>query len=147
MIQDEQKRRASRGQLLFEKQIQLDAEVEKKLRDWMRPRKHWHDSKTLNPKGVNDGGSFDGAYLFYAELSVDAHPGLETLSRYLARDNDAQLDFEPKINLEEVIASPPCYSLLTVLVGVDQLLGHGSNELMSKLTEEFQGLERALARK
>ena len=145
MIQDEQKRRASRGQLLFEKQIQLDADAEKKLRDWMKPRKHWHESKTLNPKGVADGGSFDGAYLFYAELSVDAHPGLESLSRYLARDNDAQLDFEPKINLEEVIDTLHlhAYSLLTVLVGVDQMLGHGANELMAKLTEEFQGLERA----
>jgi hypothetical protein len=77
------------------------------------------------------------------------NPGLETLSRYLGRDNDAQVDFEPKLNLEEVIDTLHlhAYSLLTVLVGVNQMLGHGANELMSKLTEEFQGLERALARK
>jgi hypothetical protein len=149
MVQDEQKRRASRGQLLFEKQVQLDTDVEKKLRDWMKARKHWQDSKTLNPKGVADGGSFDGAYIFYAELSVDAHPGLEALARYLARDDDAELDFEPRINMDEVVDTLHlhAYAVLTVLVGVDQMLGHGANDLMVKLTEEFQELERQLTPK
>jgi hypothetical protein len=149
MVQDEQKRRASRGQLLFEKQVQLDTDVEKKLRDWMKTRKHWQDSKTLNPKGVADGGSFDGAYIFYAELSVDAHPGLEALARYLARDDDAELDFEPKINMDEVVDTLHlhAYAVLTVLVGVDQMLGHGAKDLMVKLTEEFQELERQLTQK
>ena len=144
MVEDEQKRRASRGQLLFEKRVQFDEEVEQRLRAWMKERKHWHNSKTLNPKGVADSTSFDGAYIFYSELSVDAHPGLEALNRYMARDDDAELDFEPKINLEEVVDTlhVHSYSMLTVLVAVDQMLGHGAGELMSKLTEEFQALER-----
>jgi hypothetical protein len=144
MVEDEQKRRASRGQLLFEKRVQFDEEVEQRLRAWMKERRHWHNSKTLNPKSVADSTSFDGAYIFYSELSVDAHPGLEALSRYLARNDDAELEFESKVDLEEVIDTLhlQSYSVLTVLVAVDQMLGHGAGELMSKLTEEFQALER-----
>lgn len=146
MVEDEQKRRASRGQLLFENRVQFDEAVEQRLRTWMRERKHWHDSKTLNPKGVADGTSLDGAYIFYSELSVDAHPGLEALTRYLARDDDAELDFEPRINLEEVIDTLylHSYSVLTVLVQVNQMVGHGAGELMIKLTEEFQALEQEI---
>lgn len=146
MVQDEQKRRTQRGQLLFEKQVQFDADLEKKLREWMKARKHWQDSKTLNPKGVADGGSIGDGYIFYSELSVDAHPGLEALSRYLARDDDTELDFEPKINMDEVVDTLHlhAYALLIVLVGVDQMLGHGANDLMAKLTKEFQELEGAL---
>jgi len=147
MIQDEQKRRVSRGQLLFENQMIFDADAAKKLRDWMKDRKHWKDSKTLNPKVVADGTSFDGAYIFYAELSVDAHPGLEALRRYLAsNDDDAEILLEPGINLSEVLDTLHilAFALLTTVVGVDQLLGHGAGELMTKLTAEFQELEKAL---
>ncbi len=147
MVQDEQKRRASRGQLLFEKGVEFEAEAEKKLRDWMKERKHWQESKTLNPKGVASGGSLDGAYIFYSELSVDAHPGLEALSRYLARDDDAELEFEPKINMNEVLDTLHlhAFAILTVLVGVDQMLGHGASDMLSKLTKQFQALEKTLA--
>jgi len=36
------------------------------------------------------------------------------------------------------------YAVLTVLVGVNQLLGHGANDLLAKLTAEFQELEKGL---
>ena len=146
MVQDQQKRRSMRGQLLFDQQILTDADVAKRLSDWMKEKKHWRDSKTLDPKGVVKGGTFEQAYIFYAELSTDAHPGLEALTRYLARDDDAELDFEPRINLEEVLDTLHLhvYAVLTVLVGVNQLLGHGANDLLAKLTAEFQELEKGL---
>jgi hypothetical protein len=147
MVQDEQKRRSKRGQLLFDQQILTDADVSKRLSDWMKERKHWKDSKTLDPKGAIKGGTLEQAYIFYSELSMDAHPGLEALTRYLARDDDAELDFEPKISMDEVLDTLHlhAFAVLTALVGVDQMLGHGANDLMVKLTEEFQELERGLA--
>jgi hypothetical protein len=147
MKQDEQKRRSSRGQLLFDQQVEFDADVEQKLRDWMKARKHWKQSKTLDPKAVAQGGSMEGAYIFYTELSTDAHPGLEALSRYLVREDDAELDFEPKVNMEEAIDTYHlhAFAVLIVLVGVDQMLGYGATDLLSRLTEEFQILERQLA--
>lgn len=145
MIEDEQKRRSMRGQLLFDTQVQLEAEAEKRLRDWMKERKHWKDSKTLDPKGVAKGGSIGDAYIFYSELSADAHPGLEALNRYAARTDEADLDFEPEVNWDEYIDTLhlACFSTLTVLVGVDQMLGYGATELLQRLTERFQKLEAA----
>jgi hypothetical protein len=143
MIEDEQKRRAMRGQLLFDTQVQLEAAVEQRLRDWMKERRHWKDSKTLDPKGVAKGGSISDAYLFYSELSVDAHPGLEALNRYAARTDESDLEFEPEVNWNEYIDTLhlACFSTLTVLVGVDQMLGYGATEQLQLLTERFQTLE------
>ncbi len=137
-----------RGQLLFDQGILTDEDVASRLSSWMKERKHWKDSKTLDPKGVVRGGTFEQAYIFYSELSMDAHPGLEALTRYLARDDNAEVDFEPKINLDEVVDTLHLhtYAVLTVLVGVNQLLGHGADDVLSKLTEEFQELERGLNR-
>jgi Family of unknown function (DUF5677) len=53
MLEDEKKRRATRGQLLFEHQLEMEAETEEKLREWMRARKSWQKSETLNPKGLS----------------------------------------------------------------------------------------------
>ncbi|MBB4398800.1 hypothetical protein [Bradyrhizobium sp. ERR14] len=47
IIEDEQKRRSMRGQVLFDTQVQLEAEAEKRLRDWMKEQKHWKDGLSV----------------------------------------------------------------------------------------------------
>lgn len=143
MVRDEEKRIALRSQLLFDQQVQLEADVELKLRDWMKARKHWKDNKTLDPKGVAKGGSLEGSYLFYSELSADAHPGLETLNRFYD-SNDDLVDMEPQPNPAEVLDTHHyhAYSILTVLVAVNQMLGYGATPLLSQFVEEFQALEK-----
>jgi Family of unknown function (DUF5677) len=55
ILEDEKKRRAARGQLLFEHQLQMEAETESKLREWMKARKNWRDGETLRTsRGLNN---------------------------------------------------------------------------------------------
>jgi hypothetical protein len=63
------------------------------------------------------------------------------------REDDAELDFEPKVSMEEAVDTYHlhAFAVLIVLVGVDQMLGYGATDLLSRLTEEFQLLERQLA--
>ncbi|MGN8547101.1 hypothetical protein ACQPTN_20815 [Bradyrhizobium sp. 13971] len=80
---------------------------------------------------------------------LDAHPGLYALNRYLSQDDKAEIDLEPKLDPNEVLDTLHlfAFSLLTVLVAVDQMLGHEASGLLMKLTQEFQELERGLRSK
>lgn len=147
MVQDEQKRLTMRGHLLFEQRVEMDAEIEERLRGWLGERRHWQSSKALNPKEVAGAGSMDAAYIFYSELSADAHPGLHALNRYVSQDDGAEIELEPKIDPNEVLDTLHlhAFSLLTVLVAVNQMLGGGASDVLTKLTDEFQELERGLS--
>jgi uncharacterized protein YdcH (DUF465 family) len=127
MVHDEMKHKTARVQTLFEKRVELDDEIENKLRTWIRENKKWSDSKTLNPKGVALKGA-DQFYIFYQHLSLDAHPSIEALNRYFVQpdaDGVPGIDVDPLIMPTEVIETINllCLPVIGVFLGVSELLG------------------------
>lgn len=148
MLHDEIKHRKKRGEFIFEKQLGLEAEMEEKLREWMRSNRHWGNSDALNPQKVAEIGDLAKAYIFYAELSADAaHPSVEALSRYVPEEG--VLDMEPVVDDEELCQTmrETCMAVISVLVGVNELLGSTeAGKQLEGLAKEYMrllGLEMA----
>ena len=97
MLHDAMRHKTEHAQTIFDIKAELQEDVEERLREWMRKNKKWTESKTLNPKGVALRG-VDRSYIFYQHLTLDAHPSIDTLSRYYERpdaDGRPGIDVEP----------------------------------------------------
>jgi hypothetical protein len=145
VLEDEKKRRNMRGQTLFDNQVNLEGESGLNFRKWMRDNKDWTNSKTLDVKSMARNTSFRKAYVFYSELSTDAHPSTDTLSRYLVepdQDGTPGIDFEPAVKMDEVIDTLDLNALavIGVLVGVNQIVGAGVD--FEALATEYQALQQ-----
>lgn len=53
MLHDQMSHRKARGQLIFQSDVKLEADIEARLREWMKSaNKRFADAKTLNPSKV-----------------------------------------------------------------------------------------------
>jgi hypothetical protein len=147
MLEDEKKRRVVRGQLLFEHQLEFEGETEDKLRQWMKEHKSWTKGDTLNPKSISKKTAIEKTYLFYSELSVDAHPSTDTLCRYLLPTDEhgrPGIDLEPPLNPHELVDTlhlSAC-AVLSVLFAVNEVMEAQASQLLTDLANEFQTPER-----
>jgi hypothetical protein len=147
MLEDEKKRRVARGQLLFEHQLEFEAETEAKLRQWMKDHKDWTKGETLNPKGISKKTAIEKSYVFYSELSVDAHPSTDTLSRYLLPADEhgrPGIDLEPPLNPAELVdtLNLNACAMLGVLFGVNEVMEAQASQQLTDLANDYQTLER-----
>jgi hypothetical protein len=147
MLESEKKRRAARGQLLFEHQLEMETETEAKLREWMRARKSWQRSETLNPRDISKQTAIEKTYIFYSELSVDAHPSTDTLARYLLPEDEQGnpgIDLEPSAKPDELADTlhlNAC-AVLSVLFGANEIMEAEASQLLTNLANEYQRLEQ-----
>jgi hypothetical protein len=147
MLEDDKKRRVARGQLLFEHQLEFEAETESSFRQWMKDHKAWLKGDTLSPKGISRKTSIEKTYVFYSELSVDAHPSTDALSRYLLPADEhgrPGIDLEPPLKPEELgdTLNLNACAMLSVLFGVNEIMEAQGSELLTDLANEYQALER-----
>jgi hypothetical protein len=148
MLEDEKRRRVARGQLLFEHQLEFEAETEDKLRRWMKEHKSWMKGDTLNPKGISKKTAIEKTYVFYSELSVDAHPSTDTLSRYLLPADEygrPGIDLEPPLkphDLVDTLHLNAC-AVLSVLFAVNEVMEAQASQMLTDLANEFQSLEQS----
>jgi hypothetical protein len=59
MLHDEIKHRTKRGEFILEKQLKLEAEVEEKMREWLKAHRPLATADALNPKNVTLMGDLD----------------------------------------------------------------------------------------
>jgi hypothetical protein len=147
MLEDEKKRRVARGQLLFEHQLVMEDETESKFRQWMKDHKDWKKGETLSPKGIVSKTSVEKSYVFYSELSVDAHPSTDTLSRYLLPADEQGrpgIDLEPPLKPEELIdtLNLNACAVLGILFGVNDVMEAEASQMLTDLANEYQALEK-----
>jgi hypothetical protein len=149
MLHHEMKHKRMRAQTLFSTARGLRDEVSEKLRVWMREHKEYEDSPTLDPKKVAMRAKNAAAYVFYQQLSWDAHPSVETLNRYFVQPDEQgipSINVQPDTKPEELTEMLNLLSLAVVgvFVGVGELLGRDNNDL-GKMTAEYQELTKATA--
>jgi hypothetical protein len=112
----------------------------------MKDHKSWAKGETLNPKGISRKTSIEKTYVFYSELSVDAHPSTDTLSRYLLPTDEngrPGIDIEPPLKPGELIDTlhlNAC-AVLGVLFGVNEVMEAQASPLLTDLANEYQRLE------
>ncbi len=149
MLHDEMSHRKARGQSIFQNDIELDAAIEGRLRDWLRDaNKRFAGGKTLNPKDVASvRADFAKTYIFYSQLSSDAaHPSVDSLNRYVVPDTETDvggIDVEPVVKDSEIAETLEylCMAFIGVCIGVNQMLGgtRGGNALPA-LADEYTTL-------
>ena len=149
MLHDEMNHRKARGQFIFESDVELDAAIEGRLREWLKgANKRFAGAKSLNPKDVASvRADFAKTYTFYSQLSSDAaHPSVDTLNRYViphTEDEVGGIDIEPVVKDAEIAETLEylCMAFIGVCVGVNQVLGgtNGGNAL-SALADEYIAL-------
>jgi Family of unknown function (DUF5677) len=129
MVQHEMKHKRMRAQTIFSttaKTGELQPEIKNKLRQWMRDHKEYEDSPTLDPKEVCERAKNE-SYMFYQQLSWDAHPSIETMNRYFDppdADGVPGIDVCPVVRDAEVIEmfNLMCLAVIGVFLGVGELL-------------------------
>jgi hypothetical protein len=145
MVSHEMKHKRIRMQTLFESRLELEDEMEKKSRTWMRDNRKWSDSKTLDPKNVAMRRA-DQSYIFYQHLSLDAHPSVDTLNRYFVPPDDdgvPGIDVEPTPKSDEIVETLNllCLPVIGVFLGVSELIGNKETPVtLSKIATEYQRL-------
>jgi hypothetical protein len=113
----------------------------------MKEHKSWTKGDTLNPKGISKKTVIEKTYVFYSELSVDAHPSTDTLSRYLLPADEhgrPGIDLEPPLKAHELVDTlhlNAC-AVLSVLFAVNDVMEAQASQLLTDLANEFQSLER-----
>jgi Family of unknown function (DUF5677) len=154
MLHDETSHRRQRGQFLFETGVTLDAEIEERLRAWLRnANERLAGAKPLNPKQVAALGRDVGrTYIFYSQLSADAaHPSLTALNRYVVPhtpDEVGGIDVEPIVTDKEIEETLEllCQAVMGVLVGVNQMLGGTKGgEALNGLADAYVALSNKSA--
>ena len=109
----------------------------------MRDHKEYEDSPKLDPKAVCERAENE-SYMFYQQLSWDAHPSIETMNRYYEPPdpNGAPgIDVSPVVQDAEVIEmlNLMCLAVIGVFLGVGELLGQ-DNEPTGKMAAEYKTL-------
>jgi hypothetical protein len=129
MVQHEMKHKRMRAQEIFSTTARtgdLQPEIKGKLREWMRDHKEYEDSPTLDPRAVCKRADNE-SYMFYQQLSWDAHPSIESLNRYY-EPPDANgapgIDVDPVVRDGEMIEALNFLGLavIGVFLGVGDLL-------------------------
>jgi hypothetical protein len=151
MREDEHNHRKAIGQAIFESEASLDADVEARLRAFMRNANKSNLGKdTLKPKAVAQiREDFSRTYMFYSQLSSDSgHPSLTALSRYAVPDpvNGYGFDTEPVVRPEQVIETYEYLSMacMGVCVGVNQIIGGTEGgKLLNAVAERHDVLSNA----
>jgi hypothetical protein len=152
ILEDEKKRRNAKGQLLFDQRLEFEEDVDKKLRQWMKDHKSWSKSATLTPKGVAKETATEKTYVFYSELSDDAHPSTDTLARHLLPDDEHDnpgIDLEPPLKMDELIEPlrlNAC-AVLSVLFGVNEVMEAEASPMLTELANEYLLLQEQIAKR
>jgi hypothetical protein len=140
MLHDEMNHCKAHGQFIFQNEIELDAAIEGRLREWLKDANNRSaGTKTLNPKDVASArADFAKTYTFYSQLSSDAaHPSVDALNRYVVPHTENEvdgIDVEPVVKDAEIAETLEylCMAFIGVCVGVNQMLGGtpGGNALI-----------------
>lgn len=131
MFNDEMHHRRALGQEIFGSEATLEAEISKKLQEFMRSSKKQFDkAPTLSAKQVVQiRKDFAKSYMFYQQLSADAgHPSLTALYRYIVPTTHREgpgLDIEPEVSDREVAETCDylCMTTIGVCVAAHQIIG------------------------
>lgn len=148
MIDQDLNSKGANGQLLFQSGDLTD-DVEQKLRNWMRDNKGWKAAKSVTPKDVAKDAQQADAYIFYADLSSDAHPTVNSLGRYVVVDADGtvvgvDLDPEPSASDLEGALGLACFGLVNTLLFGSQILEADAGPA-EMLAQEYLALMREYA--
>ncbi len=155
MLHDEMSHRKARGHRMFRSDVQLEADVDARLREWMKKaNKQFAAAKTLNPSEVASTSDIGRSYIFYGQLSSDsAHPSVGSLNRYVVphkHDEIGGIDVEPVVKDTEIVETLEylCLAVMGVCVGVNQILGGtpGGNVLNTLADEYIQLSNKFIAR-
>jgi Family of unknown function (DUF5677) len=129
MVNHEISHRKTRGQHLCEVSAAIGADINVRLREWLKETKReFPGAETLNPKSVALSGDIRNTYIFYSQLSADAaHPTIEALNRYIIPHSDADIggiDAEPIVTDYDIAGTLDflCIGAISVCVGVNQIL-------------------------
>jgi hypothetical protein len=150
---DEMSHRRLRGQFMFDNGITLEADVEDRLRTWLRTtNRTFSNAKLLNPKQVAALSDAGRSYIFYSQLSSDAaHPSVTALNRYVVPHTANEIggiDLNPIVKDKEIEETLEllCQAVIGVCIGVNQILGgtEGGAKLNS-LAEEYVALSNRSA--
>ncbi len=149
MLDDDQNRKGLAGQTLF-KTGELPDEIEQKLRRWMRENKGWNKLKSIAPNQVAEGTQVGDAYVFYNALSLDAHPTIQALNRYVVSKDGKDItgiDLDPEASEAELVetVSLGCYGLVTVLACGCKILRSDASEKVDLLAREYLEMMKAVA--
>jgi hypothetical protein len=131
MRDDDVSHRKALGQSIFGTEIQLEEDVEARLRAFMKDiNKRSSDTKMLLPKHVAQiRKDFEKMYIFYGQLSGDsAHPSVTALKRYVVPDTDSEeggIDVEPVVSERELAETYEylCMTSIGLCVAVNQIIG------------------------
>jgi hypothetical protein len=146
IIEQDLNRRGANGQLLFQSG-DLSDEVEQQLRQWMNENAEWRAAKSITPKDVARAAQQSDAYIFYANLSLDAHPTVHSLRRYVvADDNDVitDVDLDPAPPPGELASTLglACFGLVNSLLFGCEILQSGV-AMAEALAQEYLALMRS----
>jgi hypothetical protein len=110
MCDEDEAQRTSRGQLILERQMKVDIDIQNNLRGFLRGQKQQGKrgrSGTLEPKMVAGAGVLRDSYLLYKQLSADAsHTTVTALNRHIKAGADGKVRrfvFSPMPTPEELI--------------------------------------------
>jgi len=148
MRDDEMSHRKQLRQFMFDNGITLEADVEDRLRTWLRT------TKMLYPKQVAALSDIGRSYIFYSQLSSDAaHPSVTALNRYVVphtADEIGGIDVNPIVKDKEIEETLEllCQAVIGVCIGVNQILGGTEGRAkLNSLADEYVALSsRSAAR-
>lgn len=149
MLDDEGNHRKARGQFIFQSELELDAAIEGRLREWQKDaNKRFAGAKSLSPKDVASvRADLAKTYAFYSQLSSDAaHPSVDALNRYVVphtEDEVGGIDVEPGVKDAEIAETLEylCMAFMGVCVGVNQMLdGTPGGNALPALADEYVAL-------
>jgi|SRR5215831_20454830 len=156
MLHDEVSHRKQLGQFMFDNAIELETEIEGRLRAWLGDtNKRFAGAKMLHPKQVASLSDIGKTYIFYGQLSSDAgHPSVTALNRYIVpntADEVGGIDVEPIVEDKEIDETLEylCQAVMGVCIGVSQILGgtRGGAALNDTLADEYIALSNKSASK
>ncbi len=149
MRDDEMSHRKAQGQSIFATEIELETDVETRLRTFMKDTKrNFATAKTLNPKQVAQvRGDFEKTYIFYGQLSSDAaHPSVSALNRYAVPETAEEaggIDMDPVVSDRELAETLEylCMATIGVCVAVNQIIGGAPDGVaLNSIAERYVAL-------
>jgi hypothetical protein len=150
MCDDDEAQRTSRGQLILERQMRIDIDIQNNLRRFLRSQKQYGKrgrGGTLEPKTVAGAGVLRDSYLLYKQLSADAsHTTITALDRHIKAGADGKVRrfvFSPMPTPQELIDTLLWTSnlMLGTYIAGSQLVGNAAlNAESAGLLEEYAEL-------
>jgi len=149
MRDDEMSHRRAQGQSIFAAEVQLEENVNARLREFMKgANKKFGNARTLTPKQVAQvRRDFERTYIFYGHLSSDsAHPSVSALNRYAVSDTEHEaggIDVEPVVSEKELAETFEYLSMaaIGVCVAVNQIIdGAKGGETLNAIADRYSVL-------